>query len=232
MIEPGIFYPSHLTGTELDVFLAMGWYRMGQGIFTTHGIVQQEQVFRVFWLRYDLQKLGPYKKSSKKIMETCCQFEVSIKPVNVTQEMEDLYELYKMGIHFEAASSVRQWLYEASNTNVFETYMIEVRDGAQLIAVGIFDKGKKSIAGIMNFYNPLYKKCSLGKYLMLLKIKYAQEKKIKWYYPGYIVAGYPKFDYKLFVDKLAAEIFVPEQNSWRPYDEAIINQLSSYKGVP
>lgn len=226
MIEPGIFYPSHLTGTELDVFLAMGWYRMGQGIFTTHGIVQQEQLFRVFWLRYNLQQLAPQKKSTKKIIDSCSNFHVGIKPLNVTKEVEDLYDLYKTGIQFEAASSVRQWLYEATDSNVFHTYMIEIREGGQLIAVGIFDKGKKSIAGIMNFYNPAYKKCSLGKYLMLLKIKYAQEKKIQWYYPGYIVPGYPKFDYKLFVDKLAAEIFIPEANSWQLYDQALVNQLS------
>ncbi len=226
MIEPGIFYPSHLTGSELDVFLAMGWYRMGQGIFTTHGIVQEEKLFRVFWLRYNLQQLAGQKKSTKKIIESCSNFDVSIKPLNVTQEMEDLYDLYKAGIQFEAASSVRQWLYEAADSNVFQTYMIEIREGEKLIALGIFDKGKKSIAGIMNFYNPAYKKCSLGKYLMLLKIKYAQDQKIKWYYPGYIVPGYPKFDYKLFVDKLAAEIFIPEANSWQLYDQALVNQLS------
>ena len=226
MIEPGIFYPSRLTGTELDVFLAMGWYRMGQGIFTTHGIVQEEQIFRVFWLRYNLHQLAPQKKSTKKIIENCSHFEVSVKPVNVTQEMEDLYKLYKAGIHFDAASNVRQWLYEAADGNVFDTYMIEIKDGGELISVGIFDKGKRSIAGIMNFYNPLYKKYSLGKYLMLLKIKYAQDKKIKWYYPGYIVPGYPKFDYKLFVDKLAAEIFIPEANAWQLYDQALVNKLS------
>jgi len=226
MIEPGIFYPSHLTGTELDVFLAMGWYRMGQGIFTTHGIFQQEQIFRVFWLRYNLQQLAPYKKSTKKIIDNNLHFEVTIKSLAVTEEMEALYELYRAGVDFEPASNVKQWLYEAGSTNVFDTYTIEIRDGGALIAVGIFDKGKKAIAGIMNFYNPLYKKYSLGKYLMLLKIKYAQEKKIKWYYPGYIVPGYPKFDYKLFVDKPGAEIFIPEANAWQLHDQALLNQLS------
>ncbi len=226
MIEPGIFYPSHLTGTELDVFLAMGWYRMGQGIFTTHGIFQEEQIFRVFWLRYNLQQLAPYKKSTNKIIDNNLHFDVTIKSLAVTEEMEALYELYKAGILFEAANNIRQWLYEAASSNVFDTYMIEVRDGGTLIAVGIFDKGKKAIAGIMNFYNPLYKKYSLGKYLMLLKIKYAQDKKMKWYYPGYIVPGYPKFDYKLFVDKLSAEVFIPESNAWQLYDEALLNQLS------
>ena len=100
MIEPGIFYPSRLTGTELDVFLSMGWYRMGQGIFTTHGIVQQDQVYRVFWLRYDLQQLAPPKKSTKKITESCSHFEAIVRRLNVTQEMEDLYEVYKAGIQF------------------------------------------------------------------------------------------------------------------------------------
>lgn len=224
MTEPGFFYPTTLSGVELDAFLAMGWFRMGQGVFTTNAIVQEEQIFRVFWLRYNLKQLAPDKKSTKKIIDSNAGFEATIQPLVITAEMENLYELYKSAINFEPTSDIKQWLYENHATSIFDSHAIELRDQGKLIAVGIFDKGKKSIAGIMNFYNPLYKKHSPGKYLMLLKLKYAMEKSIKWYYPGYVVSGYPKFDYKLFVDKKSAEIFLPELNSWIDYDEAIVNK--------
>lgn len=55
--ENYIYYPERLTAEELDVFLEMGWYRMGQSIFTTHFVLLDETIYRVFWLRYDLKKM-------------------------------------------------------------------------------------------------------------------------------------------------------------------------------
>ena len=226
MTESEAFYPPRLSGTQMDAFLAIGWYRMGQAFFTTDAIMHKEEIFKVFWLRYNLQKVGPEKKSNAKIIENNSRFEATIQPLEVTEEMDNLYELYKAGINFEGAASIEQWLYEGKPRNVFDSYSVTVRDNGTLIAVGIFDKGKKAIAGILNFYNPLYKKYSPGKYLMLLKIKYAQQDNIKWYYPGYIVPGYPKFDYKLFVDKLAAEIYIPKAKAWKGYNEMLVKTLT------
>jgi len=226
MTDPGIYYPAHLTGTQLDLFLAKGWYRMGQGIFTTNYIVQDNCVFRVFWLRYNLSNVSPGKKS-KQILSSNQQFNAVVLPVHITAEHEALYTLYRSGINFDPALNVTEWLYEQQHNNVFDSYMIELRDGEKLIALGIFDRGQNSIAGIMNFYHPDYKKYSPGKYLMLLKMEYAKTNDIQWYYPGYIVYGYPKFDYKLFVDKTAAELFFPELNQWCLYDPAILSKMAN-----
>lgn len=221
MTEPGIYYPAVLTGDQLDSFLAKGWYRMGQGIFTTHFVIQDDNLYRVYWLRYNLNLLSK-SDSSKKIIKINRHFTTSILPLNISAELEELYAHYKSALSFNPAASVQQWLLEEQTNNVYDTTMIEVRDQGKLIAAGIFDKGRHSIAGILNFYHPGYKKYSLGKYLMLLKIEYALAEGIQWYYPGYIVQGYPKFDYKLFADKNAAELFIPEQNQWCRYEDGLI----------
>lgn len=101
--------------------------------------------------------------------------------------------------------------------NVFTTEVLEVRDGNQLIAAGIFDSGARSLAGIMNFYHPAYRKYSLGKYLMLLKINHARQQCKAYYYPGYLVQGYPKFDYKLFPCLAATEVFDATMGQWLPF---------------
>ena len=88
-----------------------------------------------------------------------------------------------------------------------------------LIAAGILDRGRRAIAGIINFYDPAYKKYGLGKYLVLLKYFYCVQQNIPWYYPGYYSPTYPKFDYKLFLDKNATEVFRREQQDWLPYTE-------------
>jgi arginine-tRNA-protein transferase len=97
--------------------------------------------------------------------------------------------------------------------------MIRIFDGGKLIGVGVFDVGKNSIAGIKNYFHPDYKKYSLGKLLVLLKAEFCLQNSIKWYYPGYIVPGYAKFDYKLFLNKDQTEIYSIENDAWSTFNE-------------
>lgn len=224
MTEPSIYYPEQLKGKQLDAFLERGWYRMFQSLFTTHFITEHDRFYRVFWLRYNLYSVK-FERKLQRLMQQNSNFTYVIKKAELTGELESLYAIYKTGINFDPAQSVQQWLFGDSKANVFDTYIVEVRDNGLLIAAGVFDKGEKSIAGIMNFYHPGYKKYSLGKYLMLLKMQYAIANGMQWYYPGYIIFGYSKFDYKLFADKDAAEIYIPELNSWLSYDPSIMDSI-------
>lgn len=225
MTEPSIYYPNTLKAEQLDNFLEKGWYRMGQGIFTTQYIIQQDEVYRVWWLRYVLKSwiLGSSSKKIKKINQI---FSVTIVPMYINEALEGLYTLYKSQINFEPAESVQHWLYDMDDTNIYDTWMVQIKDGDKLIGAGIFDNGQCSIAGIMNFYHPDYKKYSLGKYLMILKMEYALANGKQWYYPGYIVQDYPKFDYKLFAGKDAAQIFVPEFNRWVWRNDDLLNNIN------
>lgn len=229
MTEGFIFYPTTLSGSQLDLFLERGCYRMGQGIFTTHFIGKDENWHRVFWLRYDLTKLSPDRKQ-RNLLNRYRDFKVEDTPLEVTAELEELFQQYKAGLDFEPAASVRQWLLEEGRDNVFDSRLITVRDGKKLIAAGVYDRGTESLAGILNFYDPAYARYSPGKYLMLHKIRQGQALGMRWYYPGYIVKDYPKFDYKLFAGKEAAELFIPEEGKWLPYRESG-SWLSDLEGI-
>ena len=137
----------------------------------------------------------------------------------MSSEIEELFTLYKTLIDFDAADTVAECLLGGAenNDNIYNTEMIEIRDGNKLIAVGFYDLGETSIAGILNFYHPQYRSNSLGKYLMLLKLDHAKKSGKKWYYTGYLAKGYPKFDYKLFPDIHATELFDRVGNRWIPF---------------
>ena len=45
---------------------------------------------------------------------------------------------------------------------------------------------------------------------------------MKWYYPGYIVVGKPKLDYKLFLGKDLAQYYDYETQSWLTYTDDIL----------
>lgn len=223
---PSYYNPPKLCGAQLDAFLSQGWYRMHQTVFTTKSIILEDGVYNVSWLRYNLEQFN-FSKKLQKLFTQNSRFNISIQPCAVTAELEALYSSYRAGIKFEHSESVTHWLYgDDIQENAFETNIVELRDEHKLVAAGIFDSGANSIAGIMNFYDPAYKKFSLGKYLILLKLQYAMQKGMHWYYPGYIVHGYPSFDYKLFVGEENTEIYIPELNKWYKYSPALISAIN------
>lgn len=205
--------PTAVAGEDLDNFLARGWYRMGQNIFTCNYLQREGRNHRAFWLRYSMPELN-FTASQRKLRRNCTKFSNSVVPLRITAGLEALYATYKTGIDFDASQSVRANLMDKKGKNLFDSKLIRIQDGRKLIAAGIFDRGKSSIAGIMNFYHPDYRQYSLGKCLMLLKMEYAIQNRLQWYYPGYVALGMPKFEYKLDFDPEATQLFLPELNAW------------------
>lgn len=217
-----IHFPQSITGPELDEYLSNGWYRMGQFIFTTDLVEFKECIYEVYWLRIALSKLI-YGKSQQKIIAKNSGFAVSIHPYRESDEIEELFWLYKMSIDFDTPASVTGSLLNGSGYNIYNTQMIGIRDNKRLIGVGFFDLGENSTAGILNFYHPQYKSKSLGICLLLLAIEHAKQIGKEWFYPGYIANGYSKFDYKLFPDKNATEIYDRASNEWIPFTWALLS---------
>ncbi|MBL7740442.1 MAG: hypothetical protein JNK14_14590 [Chitinophagaceae bacterium] len=208
-----IHFPMEMVGEELDQYLAKGWFRMGQTIFTTDFIPVEGKIHPVFWLRFDLDRIA-FGKKQKRLLAANKNFETRIQPFRLTEELEELYSIYQANIDFEISPSVESNLLDGDIANIYDTQLITVRDNGRLIAAGIFDNGLHSMAGILNFYHPDYKSKSPGKYLMLVKVKYAIDTGKRYYYPGYIAAGYPKFDYKFFPGINAAEIYDGIHERW------------------
>jgi arginyl-tRNA--protein-N-Asp/Glu arginylyltransferase len=217
-------------GALLDEYLAKGWYRMGAYIFTTHTLRPDDgKVYPVFWLRYNVANVRMGKRSTD-IIKACAGFSARFCPFQLTGELEELYARYHASINFTASGTLENVLYDVTRT-VYDSYLIEIRDGNKLIAAGVFDRGRHAIAGIVNFFDPVYKKFSLGKLLVLLKYQYCIHNRIPIYYPGYYSPEYAKFDYKLFLDKNATEVYLPLANQWVAYHEFALSYAASREKV-
>ena len=214
-----------MKGSALDLCLSRGYFRMQQDIFTCQFVFFEDMFYSVHWLRIALANVT-YGKKQLRLLRINEKFSVEIKPLVLSAELEALYAIYRNSINFDAPESVEACLLGGARHNSFDTYVIEIRDENRLIAAGIFDNGLRTIAGIMNFYHPDYRKQSLGKYLMLLKINHARIQQKMYYYPGYIVKDYPKFDYKLFACEAATEVFDPFSGRWPPFSWDTVNNLS------
>ncbi|MFA9214209.1 MAG: arginine-tRNA-protein transferase [Candidatus Methylacidiphilales bacterium] len=209
----------YIVGDVLDYILSLGFYRFHKCIFTTTEVVLDDESNipkDVFWLRTNLLKVTDLK--SHKIYKKNKQFNIQITNAIIDNEIENLYQKYKSNLTFEPSNSVWNCLQGNEEPKCdFDTKMIQIRDGQKLIACGYFDIGLKTLAGIMNFYDPDYKKYSLSKYMMLLKMEFGILNNMEYYYPGYIVLNSTRFDYKIFPNEEAMEVFLFDEKKWEPY---------------
>jgi arginine-tRNA-protein transferase len=209
-----VHFPQSLSGGELDRYLAEGWFRMGQTIFTTNFLNFKQKFYSAIWLRIRLSECV-FSKSEEKLFRLNGHFSIQIQKANIDQEKENLFTRYRTQVSFEPSSSLQSLLFGKAVDDIYETLEITVRDGEKLIGCGFFDLGKTSAAGITSFYDPAYKKFSLGKFLIYQKITFARTNGLQFFYPGYFVPGYPAFDYKLKLHSNAQEFFELATGSWR-----------------
>lgn len=206
--------PKELSPTDLDHYLAQGWFRMGQSIFTTNFIHFKSEMYSTIWLRISLDEYLA-DRTQIKLFKLNSVFLTSIQPALLTAEKEELYERYQQVVPFRPSESLHQLLYGNKEAPfIYNTYEITVHHGDQLIAIGFFDLGNTSTAGITSVYDPAYKKYSLGKYLIYQKMKYCKDLTLRYFYPGYFVPGYSFFDYKLTMGRQSLQYLSLSSQQW------------------
>lgn len=207
--------PPVLLPEELDQYLELGWFRMGQTIFTTNFLNFKNFFYSAIWLRIPLQEFSTDPRQQK-LFKRNKAFNVEIRDMVLTAEKEALFAAYKKKISFEASTSLNTLLFGKSDHRIYHTKEINIYDDHKLIATGFFDIGKNSAAGISCFYDPAYKKYTLGKYLIYLKIAYCKKIGLSYFYPGYFVPGYTLFDYKLEIARPHLEYLDFTSGRWNP----------------
>lgn len=210
--------PTVLLPEDLDQYLSKGWFRMGQSIFTTNFLHFNKTIYSALWLRYRLFDFNLSAKQQK-LCKQNSRFRIEINKLNVTEEKEALYAHYKSGITFETSGSL-EMLLALNKPNIFNSQEICLYDGDKLIGMGVFDLGQNAAQGIVSFYDPSYKKYSLGKYLILQKVIHAKAAGLTYFYPGYYAPGYPSFDYKLDLAKELTEYYDTIYDVWLNVSES------------
>ena len=211
--------PEQFEGEDFDEAWARGWFRMRQTLFTTHFLTFDRRVFAALWLRVGLPGLLPDRKflELKKLNRRFRAEFGSSNPTEIPTRHEELYQLYRNSLAFEPAPTLRDLQFGDSAQSLFPTWQVELFENEVLVAVGYFDIGNLSAAGIISFYNPAYRKNSLGKYLIYLKMEYCQARGLDYFYPGYLAPGETRFDYKRTMGTATLEYLELASGTWRPY---------------
>lgn len=214
-------FPLRITPEELDSYLAAGWYRMGQCIFTTDYVERDGEYFKTIWLRNRLKNYNS-STSFQKLERRNKDFRLEIIPFNYTRDYELLFQKYRSSLPPGRAGDLHSFLIGDSPYLVYNSLVINIYDDGKLIGAGVFDVGRKSAAGISSFYDPDYKRCSIGRYLIYKKIEYCKQNGFDFFYPGYFVPGIKAFDYKLDIGKESLEFYDMDKDHWKPLSRLIV----------
>ena len=219
--------PAFLLPAAFDDSLARGWYRMYQHLFTvTHWLnADTFEIDRVWWLRYHrdaIQLHDSHRKILKKNRHMDVQFSTF---TGITPADDALFAAYSTSTDFDGYPSLSRCLYGSDTprpASIFDTRVVSVWDGDRLVGRGLFDVGASSVMGKINYFDPAYRSYSPSKFMILKIIEKMHSEGWEWFYPGYIIVGRPKFNYKLFLGKESAEYYDPETEKWKPYTDDIM----------
>ena len=90
------------------------------------------------------------------------------------------------------------------------------RLGEDLAAVSIADISQYTLSSVYVFFEPRYRRRSLGTYSALWEIDYCRRSGIPYYYLGFCVAGCAKMSYK---SKFQPCQMLDASCSWVPWSE-------------
>ena len=186
-----------IIGKELDDYLAKGWYRIEDFIFTTQFFIKDQEIYSSTWIRLPLKDFAFNKRNRKTLSRAKKRFSCRVTKASFSKEKDALYAIYRENfkgvLH---APDIESNLSGPNKRHIFDTWNIEIYDGDKLIALSYFDKGTKTMASILGIYHPDYRKYSLGYVTLLLEIQVAMDLDFTYYYPGYVIHGNPRFEYK------------------------------------
>lgn len=217
--------PNQLTPTELDAYLARGWFRIGPTLTTCRYLTLAGDLRSAIWLRYDLETWAPHASHRRRMRKVRERFEVRFGPAIVDEAREALYQRYLEVAPGMRPQTLRAFLFHKEDRDldddaVWDTRELTVWDGDRLVALHWCDLGQRAVASLLGAYDPAYHRYSLGFVTLLLEMDWARQLGLRYHYPGYVVPGAGSMDYKLRIREV--EAFDPETGVLRDWSEVSV----------
>jgi arginine-tRNA-protein transferase len=157
--------------------------------------LHEGRICRVLPLRIRLSDFS-FSKSQRRIFKKNQNLQTVIRPIEITDEKENLFERHKRRFKSGVPASLYDFLsFDAAKTPC-EALEVCVYKNEKLLAASFFDVGAKAISGIYAVFEPEETSRSLGIFTMLLEIDFALANGKSFYYQGYAYEGNSFYDYK------------------------------------
>lgn len=189
------FYASQVSPEQTDLLLAEGWRHFGEHFYRYNLGYYKYDIRNVYALRVNLDKFS-FSKNQRRVLRKNQDLRTVIRPIEVTDEKEALFERHKQRFEYGVPDSLYDFLSYEPATVPCEGFEVCAYRADELLAAAFFDLGKCSISSVYAMFAPEETTRSLGVLTMLLEIKYAFETGKKFYYHGYAYEGNSFYDYK------------------------------------
>ena len=214
-----IHHPAEVPARDLDRYLRLGWYRIGQAMVTCRFVWARGESLRdAVWTRTDLSAYTPSKSHRRLHRRNGQRYTVTEGPLVVDPEHEALYERYLQVAKGQRPQTLIGALHGGAPLDRFATRELALRDeSGALVGFCAFDLGEESLQSLMGVYDPDHRRAGLGFWTLLLEVEHARSLGLRYHYAGYVLPGDASMDYKLRVG--AMEFLDPDTGRWRPWDD-------------
>ncbi len=137
-------------------------------------------------------------RSQKRVIKRNRDIDVIKVAAEFNEEHFDLYNRYQQSRHKDGGmdKTSRTEYEEFLITDWCDTVFYEFRLQEQLVAVATADISASSFAAMYTFFDPEFKKRSLGSYAILWEIEETKRLGLNWLYLGYWIRECQKMNYK------------------------------------
>lgn len=189
------FFADRVSPAQLDILLATGWRHFGTHFFRYSYGYYDLDVRQVIPLRVRLSRFL-CSKSQRRTLRRNKDLTVVIRPIEITPEVESLFEIHKQRFKSGIPDSILDFLSERPCVEPCQAKELAVLERDRLAAVSYFDVGERSNSGIYAMFDPVLSSRRLGIFTMLKEIEYAAATGREFYYQGYSYEGSSFYDYK------------------------------------
>jgi arginine-tRNA-protein transferase len=185
-----------LSKAAFDQLMAEGWRNFGTQFFRYNLSLIGDDPVHVIPLRIRLADFKP-SVSQKRILQRNADLDVEIAPIDVTDEVEQMFSRHRVRFEENPPESIYIYLSDEPARKPVEGLQFNVRDIAgKLLAVGLPSVGSESLSAVYTCFEPEQARRSLGIFTILKEIEYGRFSGMTYYYHGYAYDRPSYYDYK------------------------------------
>jgi arginine-tRNA-protein transferase len=189
------FHTLETSPRQFDFLLENGWRHFGTQFFRYNFGFYRREIRRVIPLRIRLSDFS-ISKSQRRILRRNQDLRTVIRPIEITEEKEVLFERHKNRFDYGVPDSIFDFLSFSPSNVPCEALEVCVYNRGKLLAASFFDVGETATSGIYAMFAPEDARRSLGIFTMLREIEFSIQNKKNFYYQGYAYEGESFYDYK------------------------------------
>ena len=147
--------------------------------------------------RIDVRAFHP-DRSQRRNLRNNAALDVSVQQPWCDDGLLALYNRYQSRRHEDGQmlAASRQEFEEFLLADWSASRYLEIRFGAELLALTVFDRLQDGLSAVYTFYDPDAEKRGPGVFAILKLIELAANEGLPWVYLGYWLPDHPKMDYK------------------------------------